>query len=729
MELPMALAPAGQPQNEAPDEERYHATADGSPRAHETLKHDDAFAIVDTHGDIGAYGNHSDGFFFKDTRYLSRLELLVARTTPLLLGATLDGNDLQLCCDLTNTDIYEDGGMWLHKDVVHVYRTTYVRDAAVRQRIVFTNHGNVSLKLPVSIIFDCDFSDIFEVRGMRRKKRGTVHRNVESGNCVRFVYTGLDQVVRDTAVHFDPPPSSLKDTAALYYLEIPAKGSRRLFVSASAQMSHAPQSCSYARGLRDAQRALRRSSAEETRIEVSNPDLDLVLKRAMADLRVLTTNTSDGPYPYAGTPWYSTTFGRDALITALQVLWLQPSIARGVLRRLARYQAESFDADADAQPGKILHEMRGGEMAALREIPFGLYYGSVDSTPLFIMVAGAYDAAVGDTAFLREIWPNILRALAWIEGPGDPDHDGFIEYARETEQGLANQGWKDSHDAVFNTDGSLARGPLALVEVQGYVYSAKIAASRMAARLGDEALSRRLLEDATILQARFEEKFWQPDLGIYALALDVHKQPVRVRSSNAGHVLSAGIASPEHAARVADQMVSPNFFSGWGIRTIAMSEVRYNPMSYHNGSIWPHDNAMIAAGLSLYGHGDRTATIFDSLFDAALKMDQGRLPELFCGFRRRGGRSPILYPVACSPQAWSSGALLHILSSLLGLELDAASKTVTLNAPRLPANVDRIKISNLRVGGGAVDFSLSRSNGLIAADTQACSGGARLKLN
>lgn len=724
----MALAPAGQPHNEAHEEERYHATADGSPRAHETLKHDDAFAIVDTHGDIGAFGSRSDGFFFKDTRYLSRLELLIARTTPLLLGATLDGNDLQLCCDLTNTDVYEDGGTWLHKDVVHIYRTTYVRDAAVRQRLVFTNHGNIDLRLPVSIIFDCDFSDIFEVRGMRRKKRGTLQRHVESDHSVRFVYTGLDQIVRDTAVHMDPTPSSLKDTSALYYLDIPAKESRRVFVTATAQMGPAPQSCSYTKGLRNAQRAMRRSCADETRITVSDPDLDMILKRAMSDLRILTTNTSDGPYPYAGTPWYSTTFGRDALITALQMLWFQPSIARGVLRRLARFQAESFDADADAQPGKILHEMRGGEMASLREIPFGLYYGSVDSTPLFIVVAGAYDAVASDTELLREIWPNVLRALAWIDGPGDPDRDGFVEYARETEHGLANQGWKDSHDAVFNSDGSLARGPLALVEVQGYVYSAKIAAARMASRLGEEALSLRLLGEAETLRRRFDEKFWQPDLGIYALALDGNKKPVRVRSSNAGHVLSTGIATPEHAARIVDQLTSPNFFSGWGVRTIATSEARYNPMSYHNGSIWPHDNAMIAAGFARYGHGDRIGAIFDGLFDAALRMDQGRLPELFCGFRRRAGRSPILYPVACLPQAWSSGALLHILSSLLGLDIDAISKTVTLNTPRLPAKVNEIAINNLRVGEGTLDLVLTRRHGSIVADVTGCTGGAKLLL-
>ncbi|RUO98266.1 amylo-alpha-1,6-glucosidase [Hyphomicrobium sp.] len=722
----MVGAPAEQSNFEEHDAERIHATADSSPRSHVTLKHDDAFAIVDTHGDVGAFGNQSDGFFCNDTRYLSRLELLIARTSPLLLGATLDGNDLQLCCDLTNTDVYKDGSRWLHKDVVHVYRTTFVRNAALRQRLVFTNYGNVDLKLPVSLIFDCDFADIFEVRGMRREHRGNTQRFVDTPQSVRFHYSGLDGIVRETSVNFEPAPASLKDTSALFHLNIPAKQSALIYLTVTAQVAERAATCSYVKGLRDAHRSIRHSQVRETTISVSNPEVEAVLQRAVSDLRMLTTHTSDGPYPYAGTPWYSTTFGRDALITAMQILWLQPSIARGVLRRLARFQAKAFDSDADAQPGKILHEMRGGEMATLREIPFGLYYGSVDSTPLFIVLAGAYHAISGDTEFLREIWPNILLALAWIDGPGDPDQDGFVEYARETDSGLSNQGWKDSDDAVFNSDGSLARGALALVEVQGYVYSAKVAASRMANALRDESLSRRLHAEAEALRERFEKEFWLSDLGLYALALDGNKKPVRARSSNAGHVLSSGIASSDRAARIAEQLTSPNFFSGWGVRTIATSEARYNPMSYHNGSVWPHDNSMIAAGFARYGYGEKAGLIFDSLFDAAIEMDQGRLPELFCGFRRRPGRAPILYPVACAPQAWASGALLHILSSLLGLEIDAASRTVKLSAPRLPSHVEEISVANLRVGEGSVDFVLKEKRGEVTVDVLAERGQARL---
>jgi glycogen debranching enzyme len=725
----MAMAPPRQPDHPPEHEpEQIHAEADSSPRAHETLKHDDAFVVVDTHGDIGAFGNHADGFFFNDTRYLSRLELLIARRPPLLLGSSLDRKDLQLYSDLTNTDVYSNGALWLHKDFVHVFRTTYVRDASLRQRLVFTNHCNVDLYLPVSVFFDCDFLDIFEVRGMRREKRGTVRRTVHSPVSAGFSYTGLDRIVRNTSVHVDPEPVSLKETSAFFRLHIPAKKSRCIYVTVLAEGDRGTPPCSYIKGLRDARRHLRRTEMQATSIEVSQPDLNHVLKRSMADLRLLITETADGPYPYAGTPWYSTTFGRDALITALQVLWLDPSIARGVLRRLARYQASDHDAAADAQPGKILHEMRNGEMAALREIPFGLYYGSVDSTPLFVVLAGAYVAATDDREFLREIWPAVLKALAWIKGPGDPDGDGFVEYARETEEGLANQGWKDSHDAIFNKDGSLAEGPLALVEVQGYVYEAKNVAARMASMLGDDDLARRLKAEAAELQQNFEKKFWSPDIGMYALALDGRKNRVDVRSSNAGHALSSGIASADRASRVIKQMLDASFFSGWGIRTIATTEARYNPMSYHNGSIWPHDNAMIGAGFARYGKPEQIESVFNGLLDAALNMSQGRLPELFCGFRRRAGRAPILYPVACSPQAWASGSMPYLLGSLLGIEIDGASRTVTLNSPHLPERAGEVTIRNMQAGEGCADFVLRRKNGAVALDVTNSSGGAKVRL-
>ncbi len=379
-----------------------------------------------------------------------------------------------------------------------------------------------------------------------------------------------------------------------------------------------------------------------------------------------------------------------------------------MLKRLAAHQATDYDPESDAEPGKILHEMRAGEMAALREVPFGLYYGSVDSTPLFVVLAGRYAQATGDLDTLRSLWPAIDRALAWIDGPGDRDQDGFVEYFKATPRGLSNQGWKDSFDSVFHADGRLAEGPIALAEVQGYVYAAKKLASWCADRLGFYERARQLASSAAQLAERFEDAFWCEDIGTYALALDGDKHPCRVATSNAGQVLISGIARADRAARVARTLMEPKFFSGWGVRTVAADAPRYNPMSYHNGSIWPHDNAMIATGLSLYGDTAAATRIFQGMFDASTYMDLRRLPELFCGFPRFRGRGPTLYPVACSPQAWASGAFFALLQSSLGIEQDPFANLIRFRNPTLPAFVDRIVLRGLKAGSGSVDLSVQR---------------------
>jgi glycogen debranching enzyme len=423
----------------------------------------------------------------------------------------------------------------------------------------------------------------------------------------------------------------------------------------------------------------------------------------------MTVQTAHGPFPYAGVPWFSTPFGRDSLITAFQVLWLDPGLARGVLRFLAAHQSDRLDRADDAEPGKIVHEMRGGEMPALREVPFAHYYGSVDVTPLFLMLASAYHERTSDDDLLRQLWPNVERALAWIDGPGDPDGDGFVEYLQRSPTGLSNHGWKDSRDSIMHADGALAEGPIALCEVQAYVYAAKLGIARIARQLGYEYLAQRLERAAQTLREAFARAFWCDELRSFALALDGKKQACRVRSSNAGHALFAGIASSDHAALVAESLMADDLFSGWGVRTLSSSAARFNPMSYHNGSVWPHDNALIAHGLARYGATAGASRILDALFDASQAVDDARLPELLCGFPRIRGESPIRYPVACSPQAWSAASVFLALQSVLRLSVDARRRQIRLSKPRLPSFLEQVTISGLSVGGASLDLLCERN--------------------
>jgi glycogen debranching enzyme len=677
-------------------------------RPRRSLKHDDTFIVLDSHGDIGASAGGPDGLFNADTRYLARLELVLDEWQPLLLGSNLRDDNSSLTVDLTNPDIYRQGRIVLQKDMLHIVRTLFLWRGTAYQRIGLQNHGDRQASFDLTLLFDNDFADLFEVRGEKRPRRGTGSSKLLGPADVMLEYKGLDGAVRATALHFDPRPTRLAVNSATWHFDLKPHQISSLFVAVSCNKPAGLKPERFFSGLLAHRREMRRSTAGAASVETSNDIFNEVLCQSMADLNMLMTDTPQGRYPYAGIPWYSTTFGRDGIITALQMLWIDPRVALGVLKRLAFHQAKAADPLDDAEPGKILHEMRCGEMAALREVPFAHYYGSVDATPLFVLLAGLYVERTGDEETLAELWPAIEAALGWIEGAGDPDGDGFVEYQRASEQGLANQGWKDSYDAIFHADGRLAEGYIALAEVQGYVFAAKKLAARCALRMGLIERAGQLATDAESLAERFEQAFWCEELGTYALALDGAKQPCKVRTSNAGQLLFSGMVREDRAREVAADLMRPHFFSGWGIRTVATGEVRYNPMSYHNGSIWPHDNALIALGLSRYGLKHSVEHVFKGLFDAATYMDLRRLPELFCGFRRERHRGPTLYPVACAPQAWASATPFTLLEAALGLQFDAERGEIRLRNPRLPAFLNEVILRELRLKGASVDLRIRR---------------------
>jgi glycogen debranching enzyme len=715
------------PTIEAHSETAFAITATQPSRPPRALKYGDTFVVFDSRGDIGTPADRSSGLFHTDTRHLSRLELLVDDKPPLLLGSNLRDDNSAFFVDLTNPDLMDGQHIVLEKDRVHILRTIFLWRETAYQRLGVRNYGDAAINIRLTILFDSDFADLFEVRGVRRGRRGTATAELIGDSRALLVYVGLDAKVRRTALNFDPPPSHLTTNAAVYELRLEPGETRPIFLAVSCENTDAPP-LPFLRGLIAARREMREQTLGRTSVETSNERFNEILCRSAADLAMLMTDTPQGRYPYAGIPWYSTTFGRDGLITALQMLWWSPEVARGVLRRLAAYQAKTSNPLADAEPGKILHEMRGGEMAALNEVPFGLYYGSVDATPLFVLLAGLYAERTGDLGTIVELWPNIEAALAWIDGPGDSDRDGFVEYKRATNQGLQNQGWKDSHDAIFHADGRLAQGEIALVEVQGYVYAAKWMAARCAKRIGFDDLARKLAAEADRLAERFEAVFWCPDIETYALALDGNKQPCKVRTSNAGQVLFTGIAAPHRAMHVARGLLQPNFFSGWGIRTVATGEPRFNPMSYHDGSVWPHDNALIALGLARYECKNAIDTLFTGLFNAATYMDHRRLPELFCGFQRKRGHGPTLYPVACSPQAWASATPFTLLEASLGLEFDPFKGEIRLRNPRLPKFLDEVTLRDLRLASSSVDLRVRRHGDTVSLDTPRISGDIRVSV-
>ncbi len=693
------------------DAERRYATMAASLAADLpklVLKHQDSFLVADRRGDFPELPGGEFGFYVDDTRVLRRLELFVQGLPPLVLNATASEDEHQLAVDLSNPDLAEAGRPPLPGQSVRLARRLTLYERQLSQTVTVESYAQEPHAFLLTWRFDADFADVFEVRGLRRARRGRTIPAEAGASRVRLGYRGLDGVIRITELAFDPPPDELTTEAAHYHVAVPP-GSHlelALTISARAEPETPPPTLNMGEIMHRRRAGSERLAGQATKIQTDSESVNRWLQRARTDLHMLLTETPDGPIPYAGIPWYVAPFGRDSLITALQVMAFEPEIARGTLRFLARHQAASDDPFTDQEPGKILHEYRRGEMSACREIPFVPYYGSVDATPLFIITLAEYVRWTHDVALARQLWPAVERALVWmVTQAGD---DGYLRYQRRSTQGLANQGWKDSHDAISHASGALAPAPIALVEVQGYQYAALSGAAELADLVGHADMAGTLRTRAGRLRERFEHDFWMEDEGFYALALDGDGEPCRVITSNPGHCLWAGIADEAHAETVAKRLLAGDLASGWGLRTLSARERRYNPMSYHNGSVWPHDTALAAAGLRRYGFVEPFMTLATGLFETAIRCEGLRLPELLCGFARVPGFGPIRYPVACAPQAWAAGVVFHLLFSMLQFEPSAATNRLTLNAPVLPPWINWLELHGLRLRDSSVDLVVSR---------------------
>ena len=695
-----------------------------------TLKDDDLFLITDTLGNIAgcldADVNASVGLFCRDTRFLSRLELQVDKQAPILLSSTAQrGFALSVLC--ANPRLSDD----ILAETIAIQRDM-VLQGGLFEELAITNYGTEAVTFELSLSFDADFADLFEIRGSQRPAQGQVMRYQGQGatDSIVMSYLGLDHILMESRVTFYlQPPEKLSGYTAVWNLTLDAHETTRLGYRLEPVINnHVASAVAAPSNLKQAAAA---ESQEETnwrsnvtRLRTDNRALNTIIERGEQDLYILGQTFGEGKVFSAGVPWFSTLFGRDALIAALQTLVLNPAIARHTLRTLSGYQGQVDNSWREEAPGKILHEIRLGEMARCGEIPHTPYYGTVDATPLWLMLYADYYAWTNDKELREDLWGNALAGMVWIDRV--MQDNGYLTYQRDSEGGLRNQGWKDSWNCIVDAQGKLGEGAIALSEVQGYVYAAKVRMAEIARQKKRIDLTERWEAEASQLKARFNRDFWLPDQGYYALAIDGRGQLMDSITSNPGHCLGLGIIDDDKAASVAERLQAPDMFSGWGIRTLSSKSPAYNPMGYHIGSIWPHDNSLIARGLRTQGHTEQALEIAQAIIDMTSAQDYARPPELFCGYDRRPNVSPVRYPVACSPQAWATGSIFHLLHMIVNLIPDASSNCLRVVQPVLPESIRYLSLENLRIGNTVLHLEFERSQDATACRVVSKRGNLRV---
>ncbi len=661
-------------------------------------------------GDIMPPGAPDSGFFLDDTRFLSRLELRVGGYRTVVLSSSTEqtfASQIELTTgQSTLRDSYE-----IPENTVHIRREQLLSSDTLYDYLTFENFNFHELELNIELAYEADFMDVFQVRGVARGEPGHYYLPIVNGDSIIFHYLGRDNIARDTIIHLSPQPDSVDGTTGRWRLRLPPFKRFQLQTTVVPQVEgkrSRAQRPDFGQQLRQRRDAFAEWESHSTHFSSSNRIFDQLLGTAKGDFHALQIPEGKEHVIAAGIPWFATMFGRDSLIAAYQSLFLNPQLAVETLRVLARYQGKEKNDWRDEEPGKILHEYRDGEMTRAGEMPFGPYYGSVDATPLWLILLSETFNWTADEQLVMDMLPHAHRALEWIDQHGDLDGDGFVEYQRRSPRGLANQGWKDSWDAILHRDGEQAKAPIALCEVQGYVYEAKYRMASLLRSFGDIRTADRLKREATEMAKRFEKAYWMPSRGFYALALDANKKQCQVISSNPGHLLFTRMISQDRARAVTQQFMKPSMFTGWGWRTMSQEERVFNPLSYHRGSVWPHDNAITAHGMALYEFREPANKLFTALFQAATNFRDYRLPELFCGIERREFDYPVQYPVSCSPQAWASGAAFLILMSVLGIRPSAHRKELNIVNPTLPEFLDSLKVRNMRVGDTRVGLDFER---------------------